>query len=119
MKLIIKGKHMLELYRGLIDIFVNHNESITTNLRSHIRNFNDGKTDSHSLGVPGFWNLLLEITMAIFVRICSFAGIILIASLAILFFPLYAFMKGVYSILDHRATPFPPEMIEPTEVKNA
>jgi hypothetical protein len=103
---------MLELYRGIIDIFVIHHQSVAGDLRKHIRSFNDGKTEENNFGVRGFWNLLLEITLRIFVAIYSFAGTILIVSLAIAFFPLHAMMIATINILNHRGTPFPPEMID-------
>jgi len=88
---------MINLYRGLMDIVINHNWKIEEDLMKHIRKNCDEITPSQ-LGFQGFWNFLLEITMLLFTRTIFVTGIVLITLLAILFFPLYALSKALTGI---------------------
>ena len=88
---------MINLYRGLIDIVINHNWKIEDDLMKHIRKSCDDITPSQ-LGFQGFWNFLLEVTMILFTRTIFITGIVLITLLAILFFPLYAISTTLTSI---------------------
>ena len=88
---------MINLYRGLIDIVINHNWKIEDDLMKHIRKSCDDITPSQ-LGFQGFWNFLLEVTMILFTRTIFITGIVLITLLAILFFPLYAISTALTSI---------------------
>jgi hypothetical protein len=85
---------MINLYRGLMDIVINHNWKIEDDLMKHIRKNCDEITPSQ-MGFQGFWNFLLEITMLLFTRTIFITGIVLITVLAILFFPLYALSKAM------------------------
>jgi preprotein translocase subunit SecG len=110
---------MLELYRGIIDILTARCEALNDAFAKHIREFNNGETDDNNFGVKGFWNLLLEITFVMYVKIFVGIGIVLTVLLAIIFFPLYAMTVAVTNILNHKATPFVEETnyIEPTQEK--
>jgi hypothetical protein len=88
---------MINLYRGLMDIVINHNWKIEDDLMKHIRKNCDEITPSQ-MGFQGFWNFLLEITMLLFTRTIFITGIVLITVLAILFFPLYALSKALTTI---------------------
>ena len=88
---------MINLYRGLMDIVINHNWKIEDDLMKHIRK-NCDEITSTQLGFQGFWNFLLEITMLLFTRTIFITGIVLITLLAILFFPLYALSKALTTI---------------------
>jgi len=88
---------MINLYRGLMDIVINHNWKIEDDLMKHIRK-NCDEITSTQLGFQGFWNFLLEITMLLFTRTIFITGIVLITVLAILFFPLYALSKALTTI---------------------
>lgn len=96
---------MLKLYRGIVDILTTRCEGLNDAFSKHIREFNDGVTDTNNFGVKGFWNLLLEITFVLFVKLFSVTGILLAFSLAIVFFPLYALMVMFLNIMNHRAEP--------------
>lgn len=93
---------MLKLYRGLVDILTARSEGLNDAFSKHIREFNDGNTNANNFGVTGFWNLLLEITYILFVKLFSATGIVLTFGLAVLFFPLYAIMRAIGNILNHR-----------------
>lgn len=108
---------MLKLYRGLVDILITQGQEFDGELKNHIRQFNDGITQDNNFGIKGFWNFLLEITMIMFVKLFIATGILLTVSLAIVFFPLYGLKVMTGNILNHRATPFPMEHIEPVEDK--
>jgi len=88
---------MINLYRGLMDIVINHNWKIEDDLMKHIRKNCDEITPSQ-MGFQGFWNFLLEITMLLFTRTIFVTGIVLITVLAVLFFPLYALSKALTTI---------------------
>ena len=88
---------MINLYRGLMDIVINHNWKIEEDLMKHIRKNCDEITPSQ-MGFQGFWNFLLEITMLLFTRTIFVTGILLITLLSILFFPLYAISKALTNI---------------------
>ena len=88
---------MINLYRGLMDIVINHNWKIEDDLMKHIRK-NCDEITSTQMGFQGFWNFLLEITMLLFTRTIFVTGIVLITVLAILFFPLYALAKALTTI---------------------
>lgn len=88
---------MINLYRGLMDIVINHNWKIEDDLMKHIRK-NCDEISSTQMGFQGFWNFLLEVTMLLFTRTIFITGIILITVLSILFFPLYALSKAMTNI---------------------
>ena len=108
---------MLKLYRGLVDILTARCEGLNDAFSKHIRTFNDGETNDNNFGVKGFWNLILEIIYILYVKIFVAIGIVLTVSLAVVFFPLHAFRVAITNILNHRATPFEQDYIEPTEKK--
>jgi len=88
---------MINMYRGLMDIVINHNWKIEEDLMKHIRKNCDDISPSQ-MGFQGFWNFLLEITMLLFTRTIFITGILLITVLSILFFPLYALSKALTTI---------------------
>jgi hypothetical protein len=109
---------MLKLYRGLVDILTARCEGLNLAFRNHIREFNEGDVNHNSFGVKGFWNLLLEITYVMYVKLFVAVGVVLTLSLAVVFFPLYAMSVAINNIVSHRAS-FEPDYIEPTvEKKN-
>jgi uncharacterized membrane protein len=83
------------------------NEMITTHIR------HDASVDGGDFGVNGFWNLLLEVTFLLFLKVFISVGVLLIVSLAIVFFPLYALKQSFLNIFNHRAIPFESEPAEP------
>jgi hypothetical protein len=103
---------MIKLYRGLIDILILCSRNMDEQFTKHIRK--QSSEDRGEFGVGGFWNLLLEVTLLLFIKLFIAMGVVLTVSLAIIFFPLYALKQSVVNILNHRATPFEePTFTEP------
>jgi uncharacterized membrane protein len=84
---------MLRLYRGIIDILICKSETLTSAFTKHIREFNQGD-DVESYGTTGFWNLLLEVTCLLYVKLFVGIGMLMAIVLAICFFPLYAMTRA-------------------------
>jgi hypothetical protein len=84
---------MIELYRGLIDIFIFQFRSLDEQLTAHVRD---------TTQFP-FWNFMLEITFLLFSKLAFVSAVVMITGLAIAFFPLYALMNVLVSVLNHRA----------------
>ena len=109
---------MLKLYRGLVDILTTRCEGLNDAFAKHIREFNTGETDTNNFGVKGFWNLLLEITYILFVKLFVTIGILLTVVLAVVFFPLHGLQMLIVNILNHRASfENHPSLVEPTMEK--
>lgn len=84
---------MTELYRGLLYLLSEKFFSIIECFRDHVRSFKPKTEDPtiyFDVGVLGFWNLLLEITLTVFSLGCLLAGIVLITVMAIVFYPFHA-----------------------------
>lgn len=90
---------MLDLYRGLVDIIVSNCRGLEADLIRHIRS--DVTTKSiapNTFGVCGFWNLVLEIVFIMFAKTSFILGITLTSILAIVFFPLNAFIRACATV---------------------
>ena len=85
---------MLELYRGIVDILICKSETLTSAFTKHIRTFNKGDAEQN-YGTTGFWNLLLEVTCLLYVKLFVGIGMLMTIIIAICFFPLYAMTRGV------------------------
>lgn len=109
---------MLKLYRGLVDILKDQCDSLSSAFTTHIRQFNTGVSEGNNFGVKGFWNLLLEVTYILFVKLFVTIGIFLTVILAVVFFPLHGIQMLIVNILNHRATfENHPSLVEPTMEK--
>lgn len=95
---------MIKLYRGLINILILCSRNMDEQFTKHIRK--QSTDDGGEFGVCGFWNLLLEVTFLLFIKLFIAAGVLLTIMLAIIFFPLYALKQSIINILTHRALPF-------------
>jgi hypothetical protein len=96
---------MINLYRGLINILATQSRSQADAFTKHIRSgCTDESLQPNSLGIGGFWNLLLEILFIVFTKVVFLCGILGVMVLAIVFFPLYGIKSGIISILNHRAS---------------
>ena len=89
---------MIDTYRGMLTLIVDHNRQFETDLMSHIRK-NCEDVNLHDMGFLEFWNFLLEIIMVLFAKFIFVSGILLITVLVVLFFPLYALSKGMTFIV--------------------
>ena len=87
---------MTELYRGLLYLLTERFFSTIECFRDHIRGFKPKTEDPtmyFDVGVIGFWNLLLEIVLTVFSLVCLMTGIVLITTLAIVFYPFHALAR--------------------------
>lgn len=84
---------MLKLYRGIVDILICRSEGLNGAFAKHIREFNEGD-EEQNYGTTGFWNLLLEVTYLLYVKLFVGLGLLITISLAICFFPLYAMTRA-------------------------
>ena len=107
---------MLRLYRGLVDIFIKQSLVQEQEFVNHVRSEVPGIVEEHTIGVRGFWNLMLEIVFVIFTKTVFLLGLITVAVLAVLSFPLYALKEGVIMMVNHRAT-FEPVVEPPVKLE--
>lgn len=99
---------MTELYRGLLLVLTNKFNELILAFREHIQTFQKETKDPDNyfdVGVLGFWNLMLEITLTLFSLSCLIIGVGLVAILAIIFFPLYAVLQYLALILKNTRNP--------------
>ena len=81
---------IIELYRGLMNILIEQNLQFENKLVALIRPFHEPKEpEPGESGIfNGFWNFMLEVSMILFAKFIFVMGIILVLTLAIIFFPL-------------------------------
>lgn len=99
---------MTELYRGLLLVITNKIYDLILSFRTHIQSFNQNTNDNDSyfdFGILGFWNLMLEITFTIYALMCLIFGVILVASLSIVFYPSYAILRYASFVLKNTRNP--------------
>jgi hypothetical protein len=93
---------MTELYRGILLILFNKFNDLIITLREHIRSYKQQTTDPTNymdIGVLGFWNLMLEISVSVFGMAVLATGVALVAVLAMVFYPLTALFNLCASVL--------------------
>lgn len=81
---------MINLYRGIIDIFTKQSRSLEDKMSGHIRGTFDYNPEDNAFGSAGFWNLQVEICFILLVKIFVMIGIVLTIVLSFIFFPLNA-----------------------------
>ncbi|CAB4133170.1 hypothetical protein UFOVP257_63 [uncultured Caudovirales phage] len=99
---------MTELYRGLLLVLTNKFNELILAFRNHIQLFNSETEDNDSyfdVGVIGFWNLMLEIALTLFALSGLVVGVSLVASLAIVFYPLHAIISYSSLLLKNTRNP--------------
>ena len=81
---------IIELYRGLMNILIEQNLQFENKLVELIRPFHEPKApEPGESGIfNGFWNFMLEVSMVLFAKFIFVMGIVLVLTLAIIFFPL-------------------------------
>ena len=92
---------MLRLYRGLVDIFIKQSLVQEQEFVNHVRSEVPGIVEEHTIGVRGFWNLMLEIVFVIFTKTVFLLGLITVAVLAVLSFPLYRSEEHTSELQSH------------------
>lgn len=99
---------MTELYRGLLLVLTRKLNELILSFRQHIRSFNQltiDPTNYMDVGVTGFWNLMLEVVLTLFVLCCLVSGVVLIAALAVVCYPIQAFLRFSSLILKNTRNP--------------
>ena len=86
------------LFRGLVDILRTKHDNLASALISHVRTFDKDSDDTDWIyaETSGFWRMLLELTFQIYVNICYFVGILLVATLVCVAWPV-RFLIEVFS----------------------
>jgi hypothetical protein len=99
---------MTKLYRGLLEILVMRCVEQIESLRMHIRSHNSGYSNNSDfdIGVSGFWNFMLETVFTVVTIMFLFLFVCLTASLAIVSYPLAAFINyGSWLLKNTRGSP--------------
>lgn len=87
---------MTKLYRMLILVITKKLDELKIELQDKIRQFRPEQDPENNdprhlnLEVAGFWNFMLEIVFNLYVVLCYTLSIVLIAMLALVFYPLNA-----------------------------
>lgn len=108
---------MLKLYRGLVDIFIKQSLVQEQEFVKHVRSDVPAVIDEGTIGVRGFWNLMLEIVFVIFTKTVFLLGLIIVGILAIIFFPLFAVKEGIIMLINHRAAFEPMPIEQPPKIE--
>lgn len=99
---------MTHLYRGLLLILTNNFQNLIAEFRKQIR-ANRPTTSSPDyyldVGVLGFWNLMLEVVITLFMLVCITSGIVLVATLAIVSYPFMALLTFSAKLLFYTRHP--------------
>ena len=69
---------MINLYRGIIDIFTRQARILEDKMTGHIRGTFDYDPEDNAYGSAGFWNLQAEICFILFVKLFVVIGIVFI-----------------------------------------
>lgn len=104
---------MLKLYRGLVDIFIKQSLVQEQEFVKHVRSEAPAVVEEGTIGTRGFWNLMLEIVFVLFTKTVFLFGLVTVALLAIVSFPLYGIWQGILMMINHRAAFEPVVMQEP------
>ena len=81
---------MINLYRGILNKFNLNVDRLEDELVDLIRSSFVENPEDNAYGSAGFWNLLLEVCLTLFVKLFMILATMLTVSLAIVFFPLNA-----------------------------
>jgi hypothetical protein len=81
---------MINLYRGILNKFNSNVDKLEDELIQLVRDSFVANPDDNAYGSAGFWNLLLEVCLTLFIKMFIILATLLTVSLAIVFFPLNA-----------------------------
>jgi len=111
---------MTELYRGILLVLTEQFSKLMLMLRNHTRSHskvNTGPIFNGNMQVSGFWNLMLEIVMTVYVIVCMTVGILLTASLAIISYPFAAPLNYIKWLLSSIIGDQPEKNKQPAIIK--
>jgi hypothetical protein len=81
---------MIDLYRGILNKFNSNVDKLEDELIKLVRASFVENPEDNAYGSAGFWNLLLEVCLTLFIKMFIILATLLTVSLAIVFFPLNA-----------------------------
>ena len=116
---------MIKLYRGIVDILVTQSRDMGGQVSKHIRGTLTNKNvEENENGTTGIWNLLLEVIFLVFGQLILLVGLSIVASFAIVFFPMQAVWSGFMNMTNFRTAynniqETKPVGVEPKLDKNA
>ena len=94
---------MIKLYRGIVDILVTQSRDMGVQVSKHIRGTLTNKNvEENENGTTGIWNLLLEVIFLVFGQLIFLVGLFIVASFAIVFFPMQAVWSGFMNMTNFR-----------------
>lgn len=99
---------MTKIYRGLLLVLTSKFYELILAQRTHIQSFRQETEDPNNyfdIGVLGFWNLMLEVTFTLFSLLCLITGVSLVATLAVIFYPLHALLNYISFIFKNTRNP--------------
>lgn len=81
---------LAKVFRGALDIISEHNTSLSYTLIEHIRSFDRNNHEEENkpwFPVLGFWRMMLELIMRVYMQVCVNLGIILVMCMVMLAWP--------------------------------
>jgi len=96
---------MIKLYRGIVDILLTQSRDMGGQVSKHIRGTLTNKNvEENENGTTGIWNLLLEVIFLVFGQLILLVGLSIVASFAIVFFPLQAVWRAFMDMTNFRTS---------------
>ena len=105
---------LIEIYRGILDILHKNHNTVREDFKRHLRKFDDPEVqkDRDSNVCYGFWRMMLENFLAIYIHISLGFGILLVLLLCLIAWP-FTLMISVYSGISNRRIEYvDPQMLE-------
>ena len=102
-----KINSMAQIYRGLIDIFYEHNTALKQRVTDHVRSFDrapaEDDLDNQFYEMSGFWRIILELIVHTYTQLSLNIGIILVSVLVAVTWPIM-FLVELFSAVWYRNT---------------
>ena len=96
---------MIKLYRGIVDILLTQSRDMGGQVSKHIRGTLTNKNvEENENGTTGIWNLLLEVIFLVFGQLIFLVGLLIVATFAIVFFPMQAVWRGFMDMTNFRTS---------------
>lgn len=98
-----KINSMAQIYRGLIDIFYEHNAMLKQRVTKHVRSFDHApaEDDDQFHEMSGFWRIILELIVYTYTQVSLNIGIVLISLLVVVTWPIM-FVVELFSAVWYR-----------------
>jgi hypothetical protein len=108
---------LARVFRGCLDIIGDHNNSLSHKLIDHIRGFDRDTHEEENkpwFPVLGFWRMMLELVMRVYMQVCVNLGIILVMSMVILAWPVRFLVELCSGSWMRRSSYDPYPQVEPS-----